>query len=137
MDKWFKRKLTQPSEHGERIAGILKAIRCRCECQDVNAYLNRLVEFTTKSWTEVEKNTFHEELRDPKWKLDWPIQTPLPPRDLPSLFLTPSVSFRLWLSRPRRTRPRLQSGCGDTGRSSREVAASSRRSGTFPSTAYA
>jgi len=93
MDKWFNRKLTQPSEHGERIAGILKAMRCRCECQDVNAYLERLVDFTTKSWTDVEKNTFHSELRDPKWKLDWPIQTPLPPRDLPSVFLTPSVSF--------------------------------------------
>jgi hypothetical protein len=93
MDHWFKRKLTQPSRHGERITGILKAIRCRCECVDVNAYLQRLVEFTTTSWTEVEKNTFHTELRDPKWKLDWPIQTPLPPRDIPSLLLSPSLSL--------------------------------------------
>ena len=92
MDRWFKNNITQPSKHGETIAGILKAIRCRCECQDVNAYLERLVEFTTKSWTEVEKNTFHEELRDPKWKLDWPIKTPPPPRDLPSLLVTPSLS---------------------------------------------
>jgi hypothetical protein len=92
MDQWFNHKITQPSRHGERIAGILKAIRCRCECRDVNAYLERLVEFTTASWTEVEKNTFHEELRDPKWKLDWPIQTP-PPRDIPSLLLTPSLSL--------------------------------------------
>ena len=51
------------------------------------------MDFTTESWTDLEKNTFHSELRDPKWKLDWPIQTPLPPRDIPSLFLTPSVSF--------------------------------------------
>lgn len=93
MDEWFKRKVTQPSRHGERITGILKAVRCQCECQDVNAYLERLVEFTTKSWTDVERNTFHEELRDPKWKLDWPIQTPPPPRDLPSLLLTPSLSI--------------------------------------------
>ncbi len=93
LDNWFKYKLTQPSKHGETIAGILKAMRCRCECQDVNAYLERLVEFTTKSWTDVEKNTFHSELRDPKWKLDWPIQTPLPPRDLPSALLTPSLSI--------------------------------------------
>jgi hypothetical protein len=93
MDHWFKRKLTQPSRHGERITGILKAIRCRCECVDVNAYLQRLVEFTTTSWTEVEKNTFHEELRDPKWKLDWPIQTPLPPRDIPSWMIEPTIGF--------------------------------------------
>jgi Domain of unknown function (DUF4157) len=93
MDSWFKYKITQPSKHGETIAGILKAIRCRCECQDVNAYLEKLVEFTTKSWTDVEKNTFHTELRDPKWKLDWPIQTPLPPRDIPSWLLTPSLSL--------------------------------------------
>ena len=52
LDSWFKYKLTQPSKHGERAitAGILKAIRCRCECPDVNAYLQRLVEFTTASW---------------------------------------------------------------------------------------
>ena len=93
LDKWFKNNITQPSKHGETIAGILKAIRCRCECPDVNAYLTKLVDFTTESWTDVEKNTFHSELRDPKWKLDWPIQTPLPPRDIPSLVLTPSVSF--------------------------------------------
>jgi uncharacterized protein DUF4157 len=93
MDSWFNRKVTQPSRHGERISGILKAVRCRCECQDVNAYLERLVDFTTKSWTDVERNTFHEELRDPKWKLDWPIKTPPPPRDLPSLLLTPSLSI--------------------------------------------
>ncbi len=93
LDSWFKYKLTQPSKHGETIAGILKAIRCRCECVDVNAYLQRLVEFTTASWTEVEKNTFHTELRNPKWKLDWPIQTPPPPGDIPSLLLSPSLSL--------------------------------------------
>ena len=67
MDQWFKRKVTQPSRHGERIAGILKAIRCRCECEDVNAYIKSVVDFTTKSWTDVERNTFHEELRDPSF----------------------------------------------------------------------
>ena len=93
MNQWFSRNITQPSRHGQRISGILKAIRCRCECRDVNAYLERLVEFTTKSWTEVEKNTFHEELRDPKWKLDWPIQTPPPPRDIPSWMIEPTIGF--------------------------------------------
>ena len=93
MDQWFKRKVTQPSRHGERIAGIIKAIRCRCECEDVNAYIKSVVDFTTKSWTDVERNTFHEELRDPKWKLDWPIQTPPPPRDIPSLLVGGTVSL--------------------------------------------
>ena len=32
-------------------------------------------------------------MRDPKWKLDWPIQTLPPPRDIPSLLVVPSVSF--------------------------------------------
>jgi hypothetical protein len=93
MDNWFNHKITQPSRHGERIAGILKAIRCRCECEDVNAYVKSVVDFTTKSWTDVERNTFHEELRDPKWKLDWPIQTPPPPRDIPSLLVGGTVSL--------------------------------------------
>jgi hypothetical protein len=92
-DTWFTYKLTQPSEHGETIAGILKAIRCRCECEDVDAYVKRVAEFTTASWTEVEKNTFHTELRNPKWKLDWPIHTPLPPRDIPSWMVTPTIGL--------------------------------------------
>jgi hypothetical protein len=92
-EKWFTYRLTQPSSHGETIAGILKAIRCRCECEDVNSYVTRVVEFTTKSWTDVEKNTFHTELRDAKWKLDWPIQTSLPPRDIPSWMIEPTIGF--------------------------------------------
>ncbi len=93
LNSWFEYKITKPSKHGERIAGILKAIRCRCECEDVNAYVKRVAEFTTASWTEDEKNTFHTQLRDPKWKLDWPIETPLPPRDVPSWLLTPSGGY--------------------------------------------
>jgi hypothetical protein len=92
-EKWFTYRLTQPSSHGETIAGILKALRCRCECVDVNAYIERVVDFTTASWTEAEKNTFHTELRSPKWKLDWPIQTPLPPRDIPSWMVMPTIGL--------------------------------------------
>jgi hypothetical protein len=93
LDAWFNYKLTQPQKHGETIAGILKAIRCRCECADVDAYIKRVVEFTTANWTEAEQNTFHTELRNPRWKLDWPIETPLPPSDLPGYMLRPHLEF--------------------------------------------
>jgi hypothetical protein len=93
LNSWFQYKLTQPSKHGETVAGILKAIRCRCECDDVNGYIRRVTDFTTADWKEEERNYFHSELRDPKWKLDWPIETPLPPRDIPSWLLTPSGGF--------------------------------------------
>lgn len=93
LNAWFRRQITQPRKHGEAIAGILKAIRCRCECVDVDAYVKKTVEFTTGSWTEDEKNTFHTELRSPNWKLDWPIETTLPPRDIPAWMLTPSFQL--------------------------------------------
>ena len=93
LDAWFNYKLTQPQKHGETIAGILKAIRCRCECDEVDAYVKNVVVFTTENWTEVEKNTFHTELRDPRWKLDWPIETPAPPRDLPGYMLRPHLEL--------------------------------------------
>lgn len=93
LDTWFENKITKPSTHGERIAGILKALRCRCECEDVNAYVKRAVEFTTASWTIEEKQVFHTELRDPKWRLDWPIETTVPPRDVPWFLLTPSLQI--------------------------------------------
>jgi hypothetical protein len=73
------------------LAAQLKAIRCRCDCNEVNAYINKVADFTTGSWTDAERFTFHTELRDPKWKLDWPVVTPLPPRDLAAFTLTPSL----------------------------------------------
>jgi hypothetical protein len=93
LEHYFETKVKKPSKHGERIAGILKAIRCRCECADVNAYVKRTVEFTTATWTDAEKRVFHSELRKPKWGLDWPIETEAPPRDIPSYTLTPELGF--------------------------------------------
>ena len=88
LDRWFQRRLTQPTKHGETLAGILKAIRCRCECDEVNGYIRRVTDFTTADWQEEEKNYFHTELRNPKWNLNWPIQTPPPP--------PPEIPSRLW-----------------------------------------
>ncbi len=94
LDSWFEYKLTQPSEMGETVAGIIKAIRCRCECDEVNGYIRRVADFTTADWKEEEKNYFHTELRKPKWKLNWPIETPQPqPPDIPSPLWTPSGSI--------------------------------------------
>jgi hypothetical protein len=93
LGNWFQYKLTQPSKHGETVAGILKAIRCRCECKDVNEYIRRVTDFTTADWKEDERNYFHSELRDAKWKLDWPIESGTPAREVPWLFATPSYQF--------------------------------------------
>ncbi len=94
LDRWFQYKLTQPAKHGETMAGILKAIRCRCECDEVNGYIRRVADFTTADWKEEEKNYFHSELRNPKWKLAWPIVTPPPlPLEIPSKLWTPSGSI--------------------------------------------
>lgn len=93
LHRWFKYKISQPQKHGEAFAGMLKAIRCRCECVDADAYIKRTVDFTTASWTEDEKNTFHAEMRNPQWKLDWPIVTPPPPRDIPGATVGPSAQI--------------------------------------------
>jgi len=55
------------------ISGGLKAMRCKCPCADVDAYVRDTFDFTTSSWTAPEKAAFNTELRDPKWSINWPL----------------------------------------------------------------
>src|SRR5262249_51979495 len=73
LDTWFKFWITSP---GESISGTVKAVRCACECNDADAYIKKTVGFVTASWNSYELHVFHSELRQAKWKLNWPIQPP-------------------------------------------------------------
>ena len=83
LDAWFKFWI---SSQGESISGTVKAVRCACECTDADEYIKKTVGFVTASWNTYELHTFHSKLRQPKWKLNWPIQPPsaIDVNDLPS-----------------------------------------------------
>jgi len=55
------------------IAGGLQAMRCKCPCADVDAYVRETFDFTAGSWTAGEKTAFNAELKKPKWGLTWPL----------------------------------------------------------------
>jgi hypothetical protein len=71
----------------EDISGIVKDIRCKCECTDADNYIKKTVESvaTSQKWDNMEAKLIHSELKDPKWKLNWPVNPPaITPNDLPS-----------------------------------------------------
>lgn len=70
LDNWFTMRITDPRES---IGGILKSVRCSCECDDANAVIEQTFDFVSPSWHIGEKVSFNRELLDRKWKLDWPI----------------------------------------------------------------
>lgn len=62
----------------EDIAGIVKDLRCKCECADADHYITRTVASVSDSqkWNTHERQLIHSELRDPKWALKWPVTPP-------------------------------------------------------------
>ncbi len=62
----------------EDISGIVKELRCKCECNDANYFIQKTVESvsTSQKWDSNERFMIHTELRDPKWALNWPIAPP-------------------------------------------------------------
>lgn len=62
----------------EDIAGIVKDLRCRCECADADYYIRKTVESvsTSQKWDTNEATMIHTELADPKWGLNWPVAPP-------------------------------------------------------------
>lgn len=70
LDAWFTMRITDPRES---IGGILKSVRCSCNCDDANAVIEQTFDFVSPSWHIGEKVSFNRELLDKKWKLDWPI----------------------------------------------------------------
>jgi len=65
--------------HGESIAGIVRLIRCQCECADADFYIRKTAEFATAGFNSVELSVLHSELRGPKYAvydLRWPVAPP-------------------------------------------------------------
>lgn len=60
----------------EDIAGIVKDLRCHCECADADYYIVKTAESvsTSQKWDTNEAFTIHSELSAPKWKLNWPVK---------------------------------------------------------------
>jgi len=79
--KDFKSKFVFWVTNGsEDLAGIVKDLRCKCECTDADHYITKTVESVAKQqkWDTFEANLIHSELREPKWpfKPKWPINPP-------------------------------------------------------------
>jgi hypothetical protein len=79
--------------HGETIGGIVRFVRCQCDCADADAYIRKTVEFATQGWNSAELTTFHTELGDAKYGLHWPIAPPaaMSVEDLPPAIPTMDV----------------------------------------------
>jgi Domain of unknown function (DUF4157) len=60
----------------EDIAGIVKDLRCHCECADADHYITKTAESvaSNQKWDSSETFTIHAELSKPKWKLNWPVK---------------------------------------------------------------
>jgi hypothetical protein len=70
LDNWFQSSITNPSES---IAGILKKMRCTCDCGPVDAWVKDTFSFVSASWTAAERTAFNTELRKAAWGLSWPL----------------------------------------------------------------
>jgi hypothetical protein len=70
LDGWFDSAITNPQEG---IRGILKKLRCTCDCAQVDAWVIDTFNFVSSSWTPAERTAFNTELRSPVWGLGWPI----------------------------------------------------------------
>src|SRR5262249_27703825 len=66
----FKYWVTNGSED---ISGIVKDLRCKCECADADYYITKTVESVSSSqkWDTYEARLIHTELGDAKWGLNW------------------------------------------------------------------
>ncbi len=75
MENWFHHKVTNPHES---LAGTLRAMRCECDCPQVNAHVEDIFNFVSSSWSSGEKKEFTMELNKPRWNvspinLNWPL----------------------------------------------------------------
>ncbi len=75
LRNWFNDAITNPHES---LAGTLKAMRCQCDCPQVNAHVRDAFNMATAGWTAAEKNAVNTELRKVRWNapsidLRWPL----------------------------------------------------------------
>ena len=80
----------------ECIFGIIKELRCSCECADADYYITKTAEsvMSNQKWDTNERTMIHTELREPKWGLKWPIAPP-PAVDVLDLPTTAPAPFKL------------------------------------------
>jgi len=67
---WFEHAITNEYES---ISGALRAMKCACECADVDSYIRDTFNVTTRGWTEKEQNVFNKVLQHSSWNLNWPL----------------------------------------------------------------
>ena len=75
LNNWFHHAITNPDES---LAGTLTAMRCICDCSEVDAHVRDIFNLVSASWTSAEKTAFNTELRKPIWNapptnLNWPL----------------------------------------------------------------
>ena len=78
----------------EDISGIVKDLRCKCECNDADYYITKTVASvaSAQKWDTNEAFMIHTELLNPKWgfKPKWPIAPPgVNVMDLPTVAAVP------------------------------------------------
>jgi hypothetical protein len=56
LDRWFDRSINNGSES---IRGIITAMGCICECDEIKKWVEQTFNFVSSSWTTTEKNTFN------------------------------------------------------------------------------
>jgi hypothetical protein len=77
--QWFKHQATS---HGESLPGTIRAIRCKCECENADALIRAGFELASASWSEELKTQFHAHMKrgeGASHDLYWPYE--LPPRE--------------------------------------------------------
>jgi hypothetical protein len=66
---WFAYKVDTAAES---IKGILTSLRCKCSCQDVDAYVRDTFKFTAEKWTQDQRNVFNAIMS--AWPgVNWPL----------------------------------------------------------------
>ena len=73
LDKWFTDKV---AGRLESISGILKKLRCKCSCLDVDFAVMDAFGFASNSWAPGMAEMFNRMVKDPRWAppdLRWPL----------------------------------------------------------------
>jgi hypothetical protein len=83
LASWFQYHL---NNGGEDVTGTLTAMRCKCECSEVDAYIKQVAGFAQAGWNSFEKFTYNTEMKKPVHALNWPVDPPaaVDVNDLPS-----------------------------------------------------
>ena len=71
VQTWFNYKVVTAAES---IKGILTALRCKCDCKDVDAYVRDTFIMAAGDWTQGERNFFNYVMTS--WPgINWPLQS--------------------------------------------------------------